>query len=292
MVNLVKRVAPSMRAVLAGVVALVGFSHPAAGQGGPPFRSDDPDTPGNKRWEINTLFAGSRGPSEGSYVAPNIDINYGIGSRIQLKFEVPLSIHESRENPRGVAAGLGNSLLGVKWRFYAHHPKSKDSVEVDKKEANFGLSIYPQLMLNNPTSSLRRDVAEPGPQFFLPMEANVKLGPLRISGEIGRWFTNKDVPASWMKGIIVGHEFKSKIELYGELYDQVSTQATLTEPRTRDSTIGVGFRTPVIKNEALWLMGMVGRSLVAATPANGQPTWIASVGLQILTGKHRRSSAD
>jgi len=95
-----------------------------------------------------------------------------------------------------------------------------------------------------------------------------------------------------MKGIIIGHEFKSKVELYGELYDQVSTKATLIEPKTRDTTIGVGFRAPVIKNEALWLMGMVGRSLVTATPANGQQIWIASVGIQVLTGKHRRSSAD
>ena len=142
------------------------------------------------------------------------------------------------------------------------------------------------------TPQVHRDVAEPGPQFLLPVEANVKLGPLRISGEFGHWFTNKDVPASWIKGIIVGHEFKSKMELYGELYDQVSTKATGSEPKARDTTIGVGFRTPLLKNDALWLMGMVGRSLVPATPTNGQPSWIASVGVQVLTGKHRRNSAD
>jgi len=96
---------------------------------------------------------------------PDIDINYGIGSRLQLKYEVPLGIQESPDSPGQIAAGLGNSLLGVKWRFYAHHPKSSESGQVDKKESTFGVSTYPQLLLNNPTGSVRRDVAEPGPQI-------------------------------------------------------------------------------------------------------------------------------
>jgi hypothetical protein len=34
----------------------------ALAQGGPPFLSDDPDTPGNKHWEINLGFLGERSP--------------------------------------------------------------------------------------------------------------------------------------------------------------------------------------------------------------------------------------
>jgi hypothetical protein len=237
------------------------------------------------------MLGGDRNPAEGSYVVPNIDINYGIGSRIQLKYEVPLSTHESREARGHLAAGLGDSLLGVKWRFYAHHPKRK-SGEIDKKESVFGLSTYPQLLLNNPTGSVRRDVAEPGPRFLLPLEANAKIGPLRISGELGYWFANKDFPSAWIRGIIIGHEFKSQTELYLELFDEAATEATAGEPKTRESTVGVGFRTPIRKNGSLWLMGMAGRSLVTVTPTNGQPTWIASVGFQILTGKRRRNSSD
>jgi hypothetical protein len=272
--------------------ALAHFPPPALAQGGPPFRSDDPDTPGNKRWEINTILIGDRGPSGGSYSVPDIDINYGIGSRIQLTYETPLSLQESRGASGQVAGGLGNSLLGVKWRFYAHHPRSKESDQVDKKESTFGISIYPQLLLNNPTGSLRRDVVEPGPQFLLPVEANAKIGPIRISGEFGYWFTSKNVPNSWIRGVIVGHELRNRTELDLELYDQAATRATGDEPKIRESTLGVGFRTPVAGNGVVWFMGMVGRSLVTVTPANGQPSWIASVGFQILTGKHRRNSSD
>ncbi len=274
------------------VAAMMCFRSLALAQGGPPFRSDDPDTPGNKRWEINTVFEGDRNPFEGLYSVPNIDLNYGLGNRIQLKFELPLAIEESRGPSGHVAAGLGNSLLGVKWRFYAHHPKSEESGQIDKKEANFGISTYPQLLLNNPTGSVRRDIVEPGPQFLLPVEANAKIGPIRISGEYGYWFTNAKVPNSWIRGVIVGHEFKSKTELYLELYDQAATRATIEEPKTRETTLGIGSRTPVAGNRSLWLMGMGGRSIVTVTRTNGQPSWIASVGLQILTGKRRRSSSD
>jgi hypothetical protein len=124
------------------------------------------------------------------------------------------------------------------------------------------------------------------------VEANAKIGPIRISGEFGYWFTNKSVPNSWIRGVIVGHELRNKTELDFELYDQAATRATGDEPKTRESTFGVGFRTPLAGNRSFWFMGMVGRSLVTVTPANGQPSWIASVGFQILTGKHRRNSSD
>ena len=284
-----KRFVPLLCLIFA---TLTRFSPLALAQGGPPFRSDDPATPGNRNWEINTVFMGDRNPAEGSYVTPNVDINYGLGNRIQLKYEVPLSLHEVRDSSGHLAAGLGNSLLGVKWRFYSHHPRTAEPDETGRRESNFAVSIYPQLMLSNPTGSVRRDVVEPGPQFLLPLEAKASLGPLCISAEFGYWFTKKDVPNSWIRGVIVGHEFRKKTGLYLELYDQAATRATVSEPKTRETTLGVGFRTPLAKNGSVWFLGMAGRSLVTVTRTNGQPSWIASVGLQIVTSHKRRRSLD
>src|SRR5580658_3751080 len=75
------------------------FAIAAHAQGGPPFKTDDPETPGNKHWEINFGWLGERSAGEGSYSVPDVDLNYGLGDRIQLKFELPIVIHEIRQLP-------------------------------------------------------------------------------------------------------------------------------------------------------------------------------------------------
>jgi hypothetical protein len=264
----------------------------AFGQGGPPFLSDDPDTPGNRNWEINMGFVGERNPAGGSYEVPNLDINYGLGHRVQLKYELPLSISEMRGGGDHVAAGLGNSLLGLKYRFYAHHPQAETRDEAGERESTFGLSVYPQVMLNNPTRSVAREIVEPGPQLLLPLEASMKAGPIRMSGEIGYWFTSKDVPHSWIRGVVVGHEFRKDTELYLELYDQEDVTGIGGKPKARESTLGIGGRLPIAGSSSLRLLGMAGRSLVAPSATNGQPSWVAYVGIQYLSAAHRRRSTD
>jgi hypothetical protein len=113
-------------------VALFALSAVAArAQGGPPFRTDDPETPGNKHWEINIGWIGERNPASGAYQVPDLDINYGLGDRIQLKYEIPIAVEETRPQPANgvdaavpgkVLVGLGESSPGIKWRFYEHHP--------------------------------------------------------------------------------------------------------------------------------------------------------------------------
>jgi hypothetical protein len=232
---------------------------------------------------------GERNPFAGAYEVPNVDLNYGIGHRIQLKFELPLSVVEVRGDTEHVAAGLGNSLLGVKYRFYAHHPKSQKGLK-GERESIFGLSIYPQLLLNNPTRSVARQIVEPGPQFLLPLQGNAKLGPIRISAEVGRWFGYDRVPDSWIRGFIVGHEFGNKFELFGEFYDQQDIGATAGEPNARETTLGIGTRIPLVRNESIRFLGMAGRTFLEITPANRQPSWIAELGIQFLIGPKRHSS--
>jgi hypothetical protein len=63
----------------------------AHAQGGPPFITDDPGTPGNHHWEINFGWIGNHNPGQSYYEIPDVDINYGWGDRIQLKYELPLA---------------------------------------------------------------------------------------------------------------------------------------------------------------------------------------------------------
>ena len=254
-------------------------------QGGPPFRSDDPDTPGNRHWEINLGFIGDRNPFGGSYSTPNIDINYGVGDRIQLKFEVPLGIEETRGSPSHVLAGPGDSLLGVKYRFYQRHSRTR--VRDGEREVKFSLSTYPQLQLS-PERSVARGIAEPSPQLLLPLEANAKYGWISLSGEVGYRLAGKGASNSWIQGIIAGHEFRKDTELYLELYNLREARVAPGTERAGETTLGLGGRAPLVKGHWLRLIAMGGHGLVSATPQNGQPTWIAYVGLQFLSDKRRR----
>jgi len=269
------------------LTAVAVFSRAAMAQGGPPFLSDDPDTPGNHHWEINLGFLGERNPVEGGYQVPNIDINFGLGSPIQLKFELPLAVAETRGPSGHVIAGLGNSLLGVKYRFYAHHTENEKAKTRHERESNFALSVYPQVVLNNPTRSVARLIVDPGPEVLLPIEAKAILGPIRISGEVGYWLTPKDVPNSWIRGAIVGHEFKKDTELYLELYDRRDVNR---ESRAAETSMGLGGRLPIVSSGAFRLIGMGGHD-VARSP-RGRSGWIAYVGIQFLSDKRRRHSSD
>jgi hypothetical protein len=191
-----------------------------------------------------------------------------------------------RGDPSHLVGGPGSSLLGVKYRFYQRH--SKTHVTNDgEREIKFSLSTYPQVLVNYPTRSVERGIAEPAPQVLLPLEASATYGWLRMSGEIGYWFPTKDVPNSWILGGVVGHEFKKDTELYLEIFNQRDVGNTGMQ-KLSETTIGIGGRIPIVERRWLRLIGMGGHGLVSTTPANGQPTWIAYVGLQFLSDKRRR----
>jgi len=317
-------------------IALVLFavSAVAQAQGGPPFRTDDPETPGNKHWEINFGWIADRNPAAGAYQVPDFDINYGLGDRIQLKYELPIAIEETRPQPAApgvpavsgqVIGGLGESLLGIKWRFYEHHPNdpwlknrfgtgllelfghhateepkppeppavSGDApAAADEPVLNFSVSTYPQLFLDNPTRAVPRGLVAPGPNFYLPIEFNARLGPIRINGDAGYNFGNHALPQSWNRGMIVGHEFSDRTEAYLEFYDlqdanrihagQGVGQFATGNTKQRETTLGLGGRQALNHAKTINLLLMGGRSCQKVTVNNTQPSWIAYVGFQVL----------
>jgi hypothetical protein len=307
----------------------------AGAQGGPPFRTDDPETPGNRHWEINFGWIGDRNPASGEYQVPDFDINYGLGDRIQLKYEIPIAIEETRPQPAtptepavsgSVIGGLGESLLGIKWRFYERHPNdpwlknrfgtglpavfghhggetsepagnsgdSPGAEDSPESLVNFSISTYPQLFLNNPTRAVQRGLVESGPTFFLPLEVNGRVGPIRLLGEVGYNFGNHSVPQSWGRGLLIGHEFSDRTEAYLEFYDEQDAnrispglgvgQFATGGPKLRETTLGLGGRQALNKAKTLNLLLMGGRSFQTITTSNGQPSWIGYLGVQVLLG--------
>jgi hypothetical protein len=268
---------------IAGVVT-------AYAQGGPPFITDDPGTPGNRHWEINFGWIADHNPGAAYYQLPDIDMNYGWGDRIQLKYELPLAAATDQNNT--TRAGLGESLLGVKWRYFEHHtsgePKSDENM-------TFSLGTYPQASINNPTSAVRRGIVENGPQYYLPVEFTAKLGPIGFNGEVGRWFGNRLTPSRWGRGLIAGHEFNERTELYTEIYDlqdanRIGPPSNL-QPKQRELTLDMGGRQTLDRGGHLRLLFMGGRGIQAVTRQNSEPNWIAYVGIQILLGPKKPSES-
>jgi len=257
----------------------------ARAQGGPPFITDDPGTPGNRHWEVNLGWMASHNPSHSSYNAPNFDFNYGWGDRLQLKYEVPLAVATDENDT--THAGLGESLLGIKWRPYEHHragePKSDENM-------NFSLGTFPQASINNPTSAVRREIVEPGPQYYLPVEFTARLGPVSIDGEVGRWLGNRHVPGRWGRGLIAGHEFSERLELYGEIYDLQDANRIGSTPKQRELTFDVGGRQTLDRKGHLRLLFMAGRAIQAVTRQNSEPSWIAYLGVQFLLGPEEKET--
>ena len=248
-------------------------------QGGPPFITDDPGTPGNKHWEINFGWIANHNPANATYQTPDIDMNYGWGDRIQLKYELPMAVATDPNNT--TRAGLGESLLGIKWRPYEYHragePKSDENML-------FSLGTYPQASINNPTSAVRRGIVENGPQYYLPMEFTAKTGWINWNGEVGHWFGNKLVPSRWGRGLIAGHEFNDRTELYAELYDLQDANRIGAAPKQRELTVDLGGRQSLNHSNTIRLLFMGGRAIQAVTRQNSQPNWIAYLGVQFLLG--------
>ncbi len=282
-------------------------------------------------------FIGDRNPGTGTYQVPDLDINYGLGDRLQLKYELPIALEETRPAPAspGVAGtsgtvigGLGESLLGIKWRFFEHSSgdsslrgdfgtglltlfkhqvptapagisgdspgEAEKGVVEGQKVPNFELGTYPQLYLNNPTRAVARGLIAAGPNFYLPVEVSGRIGPIRYNADLGYNFGNRNLPQSWNRGFVVGHEFNDQTEIYVELYDlqeanRLGTGRGLgnfaaSGVKQRETTLSLGGRQALNQSKTRNLLLMAGRSFQTASGSTGEPSWIAYVGLQILLG--------
>jgi hypothetical protein len=207
----------------------------AHAQGGPPLITDDPDTPGPGYWEINIPMILESSAEGRHFDAPLADVNYGIGTRIQLKFEIPwVTVDPPEQSAR---TGIGNSNSGVKWRFLGGEP------------ALLSWSIYPQFEVNTSESSAAKGLVERHAQFFFPTEFTVQKGRFEINGEVGRMFV-RDGKDGWSAGVTTEIEISSRFELLGELHAQKDGEMPT------ENIVNVGARKAI--SEKIWFLGAVG----------------------------------
>jgi hypothetical protein len=215
--------------------AAAGAAH---AQGGPPMLTDDPGTPGDGKWEINIASVSEHARDATTFELPLLDVNYGVGERFQIKFEVPW-VHEHSDGHH-VISGAGNSLAGVKWRFF------------DAGEDGWQISTYPQVESRFPGGGSA--FADRGVSYLLPLEFEHRYGAWGVNFDVGRWLRPARALQTWIGGVAVGRDFGKDFEFIGELHDEADVHSGRDE-----LTINFGMRWKW--SERLTLLASAGADL-------------------------------
>jgi hypothetical protein len=187
-----------MRRLVLLALTLGSFA-PLAAQGGPPMLTDDPGTPGNRHLEVNLALTSEVQGRERSFEAPLVDVNYGIGERLQLKVEAPLVFQRS---PGGNRTATGDVGVGVKWRFL---DQGRHGSPVD-------VSTYPQV-----SSLAALDDGHRPTELLLPVQVAWHRGAFGINGDAG-YATNSE-ETTVTGGVVVGYEVSGFGEVMAEVHE-------------------------------------------------------------------------
>ena len=247
------------RSCLIWLLPLAFAASLACAQGSPPMITDDPGTPARGEWEINIGVSTSHLSGVHESEAPLLDINYGLRDNVQLKYEIPWVVLEQE----GTRSGLGNSLVGVKWRF------------VDQGEPGWQISVYPQVEFHNPGSrSAERELVEPGHALLLPFQLLRTFGSFGLNIEVGREWQSKETD-TWFAGAVVGRELSDSLEAMVEL------RANAAEDLAA-SALALNLSLRWQAHDCCALLASIGRDL--RNDLDGESATFGYLGIQFLTG--------
>ncbi len=192
----------SLQTALASMVLSTGLF----AAGGPPMMTDGTGTPGDENWELNLGFKSEHVKGSTRYEAPIIDLNYGLGERIQLKVE---SAYITLDEENSKVHGIGNAKAGMKWRFY-------------EDDTDLSFSTYPQYTFAPVHKNIDKALADVEESWFFPLEMSKRFDTITITGEVGYLaVTHED---DWIKsGLVVGYSPSKSLELLAEVYRNVQS---------------------------------------------------------------------
>ena len=175
-----------MRTYLPGILLLlVCTATGLRAQGGPPLITDDPGTPGNGHWEINTAWTREHRTGETTQATPALDVNYGLGEHIELSYSCAF-LNEAETGEKR-ESGFDNSTVGLKRRF------------LDEDRAGVAVSVYPQFSFHTPGSDAdKHEFVQDENSFILPFEIQKDFGVVEVCADAGHVFRQ---PSSRMQRI-------------------------------------------------------------------------------------------
>ncbi len=191
-----------MKLQTAGSIIL-GLTLTLAATAGPTLLTEDPGTPGPGAWEINLGVAGEHRPGEKAFAGPIVDLNRGLGPALQLKYEVAWVWLR----PAGAARedGLGNSLAGLKWRFW------------EDEAGGRAASVFPQFEFRTPGSdAAQRGLVPDENILLLPVQWQLTVAGCALLLEAGRALPSKSA-AGWYGGVALLRVLPGGTEVAAEL---------------------------------------------------------------------------
>lgn len=245
------------------ILLLVSVIVATGAQAGPPFVTDDPETPPLHGWEINIPLSLEHETGESVIEAPVFDINYGLTSNVQLMVEFAF-LHATLGGNQ-TKHGLSDTGVGVKWRFLEEGPQAPQ------------IAAYPQVVI--PTGDSRRGLGEGKASYVLPLVAQKSWGPWTVFGNLGGVLQNRSGSRDfWFQGLVLVREVSPSLELGLEEYGN--------SPTDRDEPSSLGFNAG-----GAWIVSKTVNILFSAGHTlHGEPATTAYLGIQLLLGGAGESS--
>jgi hypothetical protein len=170
---------------------------------GPPFRTDDPGTVGYRGWEIDVASVMSKDKDGTSATAPQLEVNYGLLSNLDLHMIASLSYVNPNEG--STHYGFGDLELGVKYQF------------IQENHWLPMVATFP--LLEMPTGNQKQGLGGGHVNAFIPLWFQKSWDPWTTYGGGGYWINpgqgNKNY---WFIGWVVQRDLSEKITLGGELF--------------------------------------------------------------------------
>lgn len=232
--------------------ALIALSLPSIA-----MATEDTGTPGPGGWENNLGVSAERTHGSWRYGAPEAEMNYGAGERVQLTLGLPYVTVRDADDVR--SSGFGNITAGAKWRF------------LDHAESGAALAVFPRLSWNAASSTASRGLDTRGYSLLLPMIAGVSRGDTGWYAELGRNIVQQG-PHQWQAGLKVLHQCLPWLECRAELeYTRVPRDGGQT-------TASLGGKLRL--RDGLVLNLSAGRDIAGGMA--GRRALVAYIGLQFL----------
>jgi hypothetical protein len=223
----------------------------------PVLATEDTDTPGKGRWEINIGVSATRSGSTWEYGLPEGDINYGLGDRMQLVLgSSRVSLHQAG---MPTVSGTGRAVAGLKWRL------------LDQEQAGFALALFPRYEWNPSSGAERRGVVDPGQSLVLPFIFGLRSGETGYFAEFGRSF-EKHADREWVRGFKILHPCREDVEC------RIEVQHELVSPTGHYTTVNAGFKWAL--NQTYVVVAGIGRDV--GRNEGSRRGVLFNLGLQIL----------